>query len=436
MTAATETPADLSATLEGRTQAQGWDLKEVRNGWFAVQNGRYIRLSGNAYGLLKARASGLTATDVAKGINKRSANKQVTAEHVEASYQQLLGRLAANAGTGQAKALPWGYWIRWRLLSQDAVRALAAPLTILFRLPVAVLAITVEILSLYLFRGYFSGALPATDWLLAYGFFLCSLVVHELGHAAACLRYGVVPTDIGFTVYLTYPALYADVSPVWELPRWNRVAVDVGGCYFQLLFGCAYLVGFHFSHYQPLRMAAVGILYAIMFSLNPIFKFDGYWLLADILDVPNLSRQPSRLVSYIASRMRGRVPAARQSLPPWLLIVLAAYSVATICIWLAFIVQLWPRVMHLGQSTAAAYAAIAQSGWLTGTATGDDWFMIGRRVLGLAVLWLMIVVAIVRLCSACLPRLSCALSSIRCAWLRKGWQLHKQDVNAEKQASE
>ena len=118
-------------------------------------------------------------------------------------------------------------------------------------------------------------------------------LVHELGHASACRRYGSPHGSIGFGLYLIYPAFYADVSKAWRLPQMARAVVDLAGMYFQ----CVLLSGFAGYALLTGNVIAYRLVWITIFSmacnLNPIFKMDGYWLLSDLGGARNLHKQMS-----------------------------------------------------------------------------------------------------------------------------------------------
>ncbi len=105
---------------------------------------------------------------------------------------------------------------------------------------------------------------------------------------------------------MIYPAFYSDVTDAWRLRRWQRVIVDLSGMYFQLVIGAAYAIAWQCSGWRPFRMAIYGILASGLINLNPILRFDGYWVLCDLLGVTNLGRQPVRLARNLFLRLRGQ----------------------------------------------------------------------------------------------------------------------------------
>jgi putative peptide zinc metalloprotease protein len=187
----------------------------------------------------------------------------------------------------------------------------------------------------------------------AYILFAASVIAHEFGHASACARYGARVSDIGFAMYLIYPAFYSDVTAAWQLSRWRRIVIDLGGAYFQFIVMGVYLLAYAWTGWPPLQLACVLIVYTLAFSLNPVLKFDGYWVVTDLLGVANLDKQPARIRAYAYDSLRGR---PRKPLP-WsggLLVIMVVYSALSFAIWTYFVVRLipvvWFRLLRYDQS--------------------------------------------------------------------------------------
>jgi putative peptide zinc metalloprotease protein len=133
--------------------------------------------------------------------------------------------------------------------------------------------------------------LPGYRYALAYFLIIVCVLWHEIGHASALRYFGASHGAIGFGLYLVFPIMYSDVSDAWRLRAGQRAVVDVGGIYLQamtsLLFYPAYLLTG-----DPLCLGLVTFNDAlIIMSLNPLLKFDGYWLFSDLVGVPNLRRR-------------------------------------------------------------------------------------------------------------------------------------------------
>ncbi len=161
-------------------------------------------------------------------------------------------------------------------------------------------------------------------------FMVASSFFHELGHASACKYFGVKHGGIGFGLYLTFPVLYTDVTEVWKLSRKQRCVVNIAGVYFQSYWLIGLLVGFFLTGNDIMRYLILILNFGFVMTLNPFFKFDGYWIASDLLGVTNLRERSKELIGYLCERIR-RKPMGRR---PYLLQVnpvaqygLLAYSV-------------------------------------------------------------------------------------------------------------
>lgn len=135
-------------------------------------------------------------------------------------------------------------------------------------------------------------------------FILSSSFFHELGHASACKYFGVRHGGIGFGLYLTFPVLYTDVSEVWQLNRSQRCVVNIAGVYFQSYCLIFLLVAFLMTGNDILRYLILIMNLGFLMTLNPFFKFDGYWIASDLLGVPNLRTRSLELINYSYKRIR------------------------------------------------------------------------------------------------------------------------------------
>lgn len=135
-------------------------------------------------------------------------------------------------------------------------------------------------------------------------FMLGSSFFHELGHASACKYFGVRHGGIGFGLYLNFPVLYTDVTEVWKLKRGERCVVNLAGVYFQSWWLIILLVAFLMTGNDILRYLILVMNLGFAMTLNPFFKFDGYWLASDLLGVPNLRQRSLELLGYIWKKLR------------------------------------------------------------------------------------------------------------------------------------
>ncbi len=129
-------------------------------------------------------------------------------------------------------------------------------------------------------------------------FMLLSSLLHEVGHASACKFFSVHHGQIGFGLYLNFPVLYTEVTEVWRLRRWQRCVVNIAGVYFQMYIAFVLLLFFFLTGSDIIRYMLLLINFGFILTLNPFFKFDGYWIASDMLGVPNLRKRSQELLVY------------------------------------------------------------------------------------------------------------------------------------------
>lgn len=148
---------------------------------------------------------------------------------------------------------------------------------------------------------------PVTAWPASLGallLFLVSAIWHEMGHAAALARRGYPPGRMGLGVMVVIPVLFVDVTAIGLLPPPRRISVNAAGVCFQAGLGGMYVFmgesagGGWFR--DAGQLAAGSVLAAILWSLWPFIRSDGYWLAADLLGVPGLDRPLSSRTTRVA----------------------------------------------------------------------------------------------------------------------------------------
>jgi len=122
------------------------------------------------------------------------------------------------------------------------------------------------------------------------------VVIHEFGHAAACIRFGAKNGPIGFGFYFVLPVMYSDVSDAWRLNRKERIIVDLGGIYIQLIFTSLLLLPYYFTRDVNYLHLSFLIMLLTLINLNPWLRYDGYWALSDILKISNLRDKAHKTV--------------------------------------------------------------------------------------------------------------------------------------------
>lgn len=127
-------------------------------------------------------------------------------------------------------------------------------------------------------------------------------VVHELAHAVVCKRMGGEVNEWGIVFVLFAPMAYVDVSSCWRMnSRWKRIAVASAGMYVELLIAAVAVLMWSFSESLSTRFVLYQIAFTaglstLVFNANVLMRFDGYFILADLVDIPNLQSEASTSV--------------------------------------------------------------------------------------------------------------------------------------------
>ena len=145
--------------------------------------------------------------------------------------------------------------------------------------------------------------------------------IHELGHAYMATKYGLRVPTIGVAFIVMMPVLYTDTSAAWRLPsRRQRLMIDAAGIFSELAVAALATLAWAFLPDGGLRSiafttATVGWLSSLAINLNPLMRFDGYYLLADALGVQNLQERGFEMARWRLRQMLFKTDEA----PPELL---------------------------------------------------------------------------------------------------------------------
>ncbi|MEU9018006.1 hypothetical protein [Actinomadura sp. NPDC048394] len=124
--------------------------------------------------------------------------------------------------------------------------------------------------------------------LLIMGLGVASCAFHEIGHAAACRYGGVRPGVMGCGIYLVWPAFYTDITESYRLGRLGRLRADLAGVYFNGIFVVALTLAYMKTGFEPLLVAVLYVNLEILQQLLPTLRFDGYYIMSDLVGVPDL----------------------------------------------------------------------------------------------------------------------------------------------------
>jgi putative peptide zinc metalloprotease protein len=108
------------------------------------------------------------------------------------------------------------------------------------------------------------------------------MLVHEVGHIAACRKFGIDHGEIGFGFYLIFPVVYADVTKIWTLDKHKRTIANLGGIYLELVYASILTAIYLYTAEMVFLVASVFVFIKALTELNPFIRYDGYWVLSDL----------------------------------------------------------------------------------------------------------------------------------------------------------
>ncbi|MGD0389391.1 MAG: biotin/lipoyl-binding protein [Tepidisphaeraceae bacterium] len=196
---------------------------------------------------------------------------------------------------------------------------------------------------------------------LLYGTFVVIKSIHELGHAFACRRFGGECHELGLMLLVLVPTPYVDASTAWSFSsKWERAFVGLAGMIVELFVAalCAFVWRFTNAQAYPLvsqlayNAMFVASVSTVIFNANPLLRYDGYYILSDLLEIPNLRQKSTEYSLGLIKRHVFRLKL-QQPLPPvgqriWLLSYAIASSIYRVFIGLMIVIIVFTKVPIIG----------------------------------------------------------------------------------------
>ncbi|HWC12255.1 MAG TPA: hypothetical protein VG455_13665 [Acidimicrobiales bacterium] len=322
--------------------------------------------------LVAERLDGNSIGEISRQVTDE-VGRRLSPDHVRFLIDRKLRPLGllAREGDDAPPASPptplLGLRFRAALVPAGVVRRATALLRPLF-VPQAVVAVLAMLVAtdLWVFLGpgvsggvrqvLHQPVLVPTLW----GVILLSGLFHELGHASACHYGGGRPGRIGFGLYLVWPVFYSDVTDSYRLGRRGRVRTDLGGLYFNAVFVVLSGGAYAFAGWDFLLVVIVVQHLTMLQQLLPFVRLDGYYVISDLLGVPDLFPYVRPIVvSAVLRRVPHRAVAdlgrgARRVVTAWVLVTILVFvaSLGVLAVHApAWSVATWDAAnLHMGQA--------------------------------------------------------------------------------------
>ena len=172
------------------------------------------------------------------------------------------------------------------------------------------------------------------NWLWLWAVFVGIKFIHECGHAFACRRFGGEVHEMGIMFLVFIPTPYVDASTAWAFPsRWARMFVGAAGMIVELFV--AAIMAFVWMNTNPNTLTnqlayntmLIASVSTVVFNANPLLRYDGYYMLSDFLEIPNLQRKSTEYILGLVKRHIFRVKATQPLPPAWQRVQLFVYGV-------------------------------------------------------------------------------------------------------------
>ena len=174
-------------------------------------------------------------------------------------------------------------------------------------------------------------------------------VLHEFGHGLSCKKFGGEVHEMGFLILVLSPCLYCNVTDAWMLPnKWHRAIIGAAGIYVELILASLFVWTWWFSEPGLLNTLSLSIIFicsvsTVIFNANPLLRFDGYYILSDVMEIPNLRERSNKYLGNQASKLFFGAEAVEDPYAPkrrrWFFILYAIS--AYLYRWLVTVGILW-----------------------------------------------------------------------------------------------
>jgi putative peptide zinc metalloprotease protein len=340
-------------------------------------DGQTVQLTRLLYLVLEQVDGTRTYAEIADAVSD-SFGRQVTAGQVESlvdAQLRPLGLMTHADGTEPEvrKANPL-LAVKFKYVVTDPriTRRLTAPFAALFH-PVVLVPLVLAFAVTSGWVLFHEGLAAATSdafnrpglFLLVFAVTALSAGFHEFGHAAACRYGGATPGAMGAGLYLVWPAFYTEVGDSYRLGRGGRVRVDLGGLYFNAVFGLAMFGLWAVTRWEALLLVIATQVLQMVRQLAPFVRFDGYHILADVTGVPDLySHIKPTLAGLLPHRWRNPSALtwwARTVVTVWVLVVVPLLLLSLVMMVVAF-----PRVAATAWASLGEQAHGLSQAWSRG----------------------------------------------------------------------
>lgn len=196
----------------------------------------------------------------------------------------------------------------WLNRGRGLIRLLFSPWFFLVWLGVTGWAVKTVVENFRRLHEQSQSVLAPDNLILLYAGLVIIKALHEFGHAAACKRFGGEVHTMGIMLLIFTPLPYVDATSSWGFrARWQRMLVGAAGMIVELFVAAIAVfiwnrTGAGTLHNLAYNMIFVASVSTVLFNANPLLRYDGYYLLSDLLGIPNLYQKSMQQLRYLLEK--------------------------------------------------------------------------------------------------------------------------------------
>ncbi len=182
-------------------------------------------------------------------------------------------------------------------------------------------------------------------------------IIHEFGHGLSCKAFGGECHEMGVLLMCLSPALYANVTDAWTVSdKWKRIIISFAGIYVELIIAAISTFVWWYTPHLPvvnniaLCLMTLCSVSTFFFNANPLMRFDGYYIMADWLEIPNLRDRSNRFVTntFLEKGLGIEVPPEQYMAPGRKALFIAYAVMSWVYRWVVTFSIIWMLSDFLG----------------------------------------------------------------------------------------
>ena len=222
-------------------------------------------------------------------------------------------------------------------------------------------------------RDQAEGVIAPGNLILLYTGLVIVKTIHEFGHAYFCRRFGGEVHTMGLMLMIFTPVPYMDATSAWGFREcWKRVLVGSAGMIAELFVAAIAMfiwanTGQGLLHNLAYNIMIVASVSTLLVNLNPLLRFDGYYILSDLTGIPNLAQRAMMQLRAMAERylfgLRDeKGPAQTKSEATWLSLFGVSSGIYRVILFSGILLVIADKFLLIGLLMAAICAVI----WIAG----------------------------------------------------------------------